>query len=120
MAGRPASSTVAALFGFLALATFAYLLDGISERLSLRGNELIHTRLFGGKKRVTLENIESLLFVHEGLNQQVGIESITANYKNGETERLALGPCWRRRELELFLSSVEHVVGKGKLLEEVR
>lgn len=120
MAGRLESSTIAALFGFLALAAFAYLLDGVSERLGLYGETLVHTRLFGGRTAIPLSNIQSMRLVHEGLNQQVGMESVTVRYRNGREERLALGPCWRRRDLESFLHSVEQELGKGALLEEIR
>jgi hypothetical protein len=119
-AERPATSVLSAVFALLALAAWAYLADGVSERLGLYGDTLVHTSLFGGQRSIPLSAIQSLLLVHEGLNQQIGIESIRARYTDGRVERLALGSCWRRRDLEAFLSSVEKALGKAKLLEEVR
>jgi hypothetical protein len=108
------------LFGILTLMAWAYVADGATERLSLVGDTMVRASLFHRTNNILLNDLESLLLVHEGLNQEVGIESITARYRDGRKERLPLGPCWRRTDLEAFCSSVEQEMGNRKLLEEVR
>jgi len=109
-----------ALITVLMVAAWVYLVDSVSESLSLVGRTIQRSSSFSPRTVIKLDDIKSLLLVHEGLNQEVGIESITATYRNGRFERLSLGPCWRRRDLESFLQSVEQAMGNGKLLEEVR
>ncbi|OGL73914.1 hypothetical protein A3E39_03995 [Candidatus Uhrbacteria bacterium RIFCSPHIGHO2_12_FULL_60_25] len=104
----------------LTLAAWVYLLDSVTERLQLVGDAIERSSILGRHMTIKLDDIEALLLIHEGLNQEVGIESLTARYRDGKEERLPLGPCWRRHELEAFLSSVEQAMGKAKLLEEVR
>jgi hypothetical protein len=104
-----ASQTI--LFVILSLASWMYLLDGASEKLYLAGGSLIRSSLFGRSQDIDLSDVSSFLLKHEGLNQKVGIESLTVAYGDGREERLPLGPCWRRRDLEHFLESVERVMG---------
>lgn len=108
------------LFGVLALAAWLYLLDSVTERLFVTGDQIERASLFGRRASIKLDDLDALLLVHEGLNQEIGIESLTARYRNGRSVRLPLGPCWRRRDLETFLTSVEQAMGSRKLVEEVR
>jgi hypothetical protein len=112
--------TQIALLSVFALGSWVYLLDGVTERLTLVGNTIVRTSLIGGRIVINLVDIMNLYLVHEGLNQEIGIESLSARYRDGHEEKLPLGPCWRRHELEAFLASVEHALGKTKLLKEVR
>jgi hypothetical protein len=109
-----------ALFVVLTIASWIYLIDSVSESLRLEGEQIVRTSVIGRSVIVDIGNIKSLLLKHEGLNQQVGIESLTVTYRNGKTERLPLGPCWRRRELEAFLASVESVMGYEDVVEHER
>jgi hypothetical protein len=119
LANRVAGMQIALLSVF-ALGSWVYLLDGVTEQLELTGNEIVRTSILSGRLVIKLDDIEALYLIHEGLNQEIGIESLTAKYVDGSTERLPLGPCWRRHELEAFLKSVEQALGKKKLLKEVR
>jgi hypothetical protein len=110
----------AILFGLLTIMSWAYFADSATERLCLVSDTIVRKSALHRTTRIKLDDIESLLLVHEGLNQEIGIESITARYRDGSNERLALGPCWRRTDLESFLESVEEAMGNRKLLEEVR
>jgi hypothetical protein len=119
LTNRFAASQIALLSVF-ALAAWVYLLDGVTEKLKLSGNAIVRTSLVSGRFMINLDDIESLYLIHEGLNQNVGIESLTAKYRDGHEDKLPLGPCWRRHELEEFLASVEKAMGRKKLLKEVR
>jgi hypothetical protein len=99
------------LFVVLTLASWIYLIDSVSEKLRLEGEDIVRTSVIGKHMTIDIRDIKSLLLRHEGLNQQVGIESLTVEYQDGNTERMPLGPCWRRRELEAFLASVEQAMG---------
>ncbi|MBD3284494.1 hypothetical protein GF395_03590 [Candidatus Uhrbacteria bacterium] len=110
-----ASQTI--LFIILTVASWAYLLDSTSERMELKGNQIVRSSLFGRKVTVSLDEIESLVLRHEGLNQNVGLESLTLIYQDEREEQVALGPCWRRRDLEAFLSSVEQQMGYEEVVE---
>ncbi|HWQ99885.1 MAG TPA: hypothetical protein VN397_03510 [Candidatus Methylomirabilis sp.] len=114
------ASSQTMLLAVLTVGAWIYLLDSSTERLSLIGDTIVRASVLGRRSVIKLDDIAALLLVHEGLNQEVGIESLTARYHDGREEKLPLGPCWRRRELEAFLSSVEKAMGKTKLLEEVR
>jgi len=108
------------LFVVLTLASWIYLVDSVSEKLQLEGENILRTSAVGRHVRMSIGDIKSLLLRHEGLNQQVGIESLTVEYQDGRTERMPLGPCWRRRELEAFLASVESAMGYEGVVESER
>lgn len=109
-----------ALLFLLTFAAWLYLLDSATERLLLVGEAIVRESALGRRLTIKLDDMDALLLVHEGLNQEIGIESLTARYRDGHEEKLPLGPCWRRHELEAFLSSVEKAMGRTKLVEEVR
>lgn len=110
----------AALFGVLAVASWIYLIDSVSETLELHEDAIRKTSRFSRHLTLPLSDIKTLLLRHEGLNQQIGIESLTVEYQDGNTERIALGPCWRRRDLERFLETIEERMqyGESVRLEE--
>jgi hypothetical protein len=108
------------LFGLLTVAIWMDLRESATERLAMIGRTIKRTSFIGRPVTIRLDDLKELLLVHEGLNMNTGTESITARYRDGREERLPLGPCWRRTDLEAFLSSVEKELGDRKLLEEVR
>ena len=108
--GRLAMSQ-AFLFLFLSLASWIYLIDSVSERICLNKNTIERTSLIGRSMTVPLKDVNELLLKHEGLNTSIGIESLTVSYTDGKEERIPLGPCWRHRDLETFLESVEKAMG---------
>jgi hypothetical protein len=112
--------TQIALFLILTFASWVYLLDSVTERLALVGDAIVRTSALGTRFEIKLDDLSALYLIHEGLNQEIGIESINARYRDGREEKLPLGPSWRRHELEAFLASVEKAMGKKKLLKEVR
>ena len=93
------------LFGVLMIAAWIYLLDAATERLSFSHGELERRSLLGRQARLNVNAMDTLLLFHEGLNQEVGIDSIVIR-RGGREERLPLGPCWRHRDVEAFLASV--------------
>ncbi len=99
-----------ALFGVLMVAAWIYLLDAATERLSFANNLLERASFLGRHIQVPVGGTDTLLLVHEGLNQEVGIDSIVIRRATGREERLPLGPCWRKRDLEAFLRSVEQAM----------
>jgi hypothetical protein len=110
----------ALLFLFLTLASWVYLIDSVTEKLCLVGDTIQRTAFIGRNEEVQLTDVKSFLLKHEGLNASVGIESLTVVYQDGREERIPLGPCWRRRDLEAFLESVEQSMGyEGILAEEL-
>ncbi|MDL1952944.1 hypothetical protein FBR07_02025 [Candidatus Uhrbacteria bacterium UHB] len=110
----------AILFVILMLGAWIYLIDGASEKLSLQDHSLVQSSRFGRESRMKLVDVSSLVLRHEGLNPSLGIESLTATFQDGHEERIPLGPCWRRRDLESFLSSVEEAMGYEDVVESVR
>ncbi len=111
-------------FGLLFLAILAalilYAVDAWSESLLLTDETLIFDSWLKRERRFALSVMESVLLVHEGLNVEIGIETLTIRRAQGDERRLALGPLWRRRDLEAFLHELEKRIGKKKLVDEVR
>ncbi len=102
-------------------ASWLYLLSSMTERLRLEDHSVIYSSSLGRTYRVALEDLEEMLLVHQGFNLERGIETIEFR-KSGEEsgERISLGPCWHRHDLESFLHSVEEALNNPELLEEVR
>lgn len=107
-------------FVLFLLGMAAYVLDAASESLTLQHESLIFDGWLTRRRVVLFEDMKSVLLVHEGLNPEWGIETLTFERRNGGRYRLALGPLWRRRDLEAFLGRLETCVRYGKFVEEVR
>ncbi len=107
------------LIGFL-LVMAAYVVDGASESLEYKDQALVFDGWLTRRRTVSLAGIVQVLLVHEGLNPEWGIETLTCMHRDGDCERLALGPLWRRRDLEAFLADVESGLHNEKIVEEVR
>lgn len=95
------------LFGLLAIASWIYLLDSVTERVELVGSLLVRRSLFQRRTEISVTDLRQLVLVHEGLNQAVGLESLIVRRMNGEEEIISLGPCWRTRDLQAFIRSVD-------------
>ena len=108
-----------ALISFL-LVMAAYVVDGASESLMYQDHALVFDGWLTRRRRVSLAGIVQVLLVHEGLNPEWGIETLTCLRQDGDCERLALGPLWRRRDLEAFLAELEVALHEQKIVEEVR
>ncbi len=98
----------------------AYVVDAASEMLEIVQGEVIFTGLLTRRRTVSLFGVEEVLLVHEGLNPEWGIETVTFRRTDGDVQRLALGPLWRRRELEAFLGHLEILCRDRRLVQEVR
>lgn len=109
-----------ALFCFLFLAIVLYLVDAWSESLVLKNGIVYFDSLLRAKQRINACAMADVLIVHEGLNQERGIISAVFREPDGTKHRLALGPLWRRRDLERFFVSIEEATGECKLVEHVR
>lgn len=111
----------AALFIVLAIASWVYFLDSATEHLALLGKKIVKTSLISPRQSIELNSIQSMVLKHEGPNQEIGIESIVVTYTNGRRGRIALGPCWRKHELEAFLASVQKFMGYEEgMVESIR
>lgn len=97
-----------------------YVVDGASESLTLQDDALTFDGWFTRRRRMVLTDVVQVLLVHEGLNTEWGIETLTCMRRDGNDERLALGPLWRRRDLEVFLRELEATLHDQKIVEEVR
>jgi hypothetical protein len=109
-----------AIFIFLFLAAVVYLVDAWSESLVLENGIVYFDSLLRPKKRINACAMTDVLVVYEGLNQERGIISAVFREPDGTRHRLALGPLWRRRDLERFFASIEAATGECKLVEHVR
>lgn len=98
----------------------AYAVDGASESLEQQGSTLVFDGWLTRRRKVSLTDVSQVLLVHEGLNPEWGIETLTFTRRDGDHERLALGPLWRRRDLEAFLAELELLLRDQRMVEEVR
>ncbi|MFA5130225.1 MAG: hypothetical protein WC477_04915 [Patescibacteria group bacterium] len=101
-----AGLTQAVLFGLLSIGAWAYLVDGITEKIVYEKDSLVRKSLLAGTTSASLANAERVVLKYEGLNLISGVESITVFYRDKKTSRIALGPCWRRRDIDAFLQAV--------------
>jgi hypothetical protein len=93
-------------FGALAFASWVYLLDGWTEGLMYDNGSIIRHSALAKRDELSLTNASKVTLKYEGLNLLSGIESIAVIRSDHTTSRMALGPCWRRRDLEAFLDAV--------------
>ncbi len=98
----------------------AYALDAVTEYLIIDDCHLIFDGWLTRRRLISLRGVQTVLLVHEGLNPEWGIETLTLNYRDGACHRVALGPLWRRRDLEAFLTRLETYLRDEKLVEQVR
>ncbi len=110
-------ATETILFVLLAFASWIYLIDAVTEKLVMSGDAIVLSSAIGAPRTMKLENIRLMTLRHEGLNASVGIESLTVVTADGKSDRLPLGPCWRRRELEAFLASVSEAMGVSDVVD---
>jgi hypothetical protein len=108
------------VFGLFCLVMFAYVLDGASESLTIQDGRVVFDGYLTRRREINLAQIKRVLLIHEGLNSEWGIETLTFTYASGEDMRLALGPLWRRRDLERFLAVVKEHIHDQKIVDEVR
>lgn len=116
--GRTSVQFTALIFLFLIVTI--YLIDAWSESLVLENGIVYFNSMLRAKQRINACAMADVLVVHEGLNQERGIISAVFREPDGTKHRLALGPLWRRRDLERFFASIEEATGECKLVEHVR
>lgn len=107
----------------LAIIIFAfsfYLFDACSEQLVLDGDWLRFSSRLRKKNEVNLCRIRDIFIVHEGLNDEQGVVRIRFTNEAGSEQYFALGPCWRRHEIEGLFRVVESTQKSCKLVEQVR
>jgi hypothetical protein len=104
----------------LTAASWMYFVDSITERLRLREKHIEFEAMLSRRKRIPLEEVETLLLVQQGYNLERGMQTLEFRKLDRRVERVALGPCWQRHTLEGFLQCVEQELGDPKMLEEVR
>lgn len=109
-----------AVFFFLSVGVGGYFMDAWSESLSLENGILFFDSLLRPKRRINVCAMRDVLLVHEGLNQERGIVTAVFRASDGATHRLALGPLWRKRDLDRFFSSIEQVTGECRLIDTLR
>ena len=81
--------------------------------------QLLHS-LLKARHELRLKNLEDVLVVHEGLNQERGIISARFRSRDGQVIEWPLGPLWHRHMLEAFFLELETEAGKRKLVQHVR
>lgn len=108
-----------ALIAFIG-AMLLYTIDGASESLTLREDTLIFDGWLTRRRKLSLHGVARILLVHEGLNPEWGIETLTFEHTDGSRERLPLGPLWRRTDLETLLVHLKAQSQNQKSAEEVR
>lgn len=111
------------LEGILAVFTgvmLLYAFDGASESLVLENKTIVFDGWLTRRRVLSLHGVANVLLVHEGLNLEWGIETLTFQHADGNQERLPLGPLWRRRDLEAFLVELEKQRHDHKMVEEIR
>lgn len=109
-----------AIFVLFLLGMLAYAVGAASEHLILESEGLVFDGWLARRRKILFHNMKKVLLVHEGLNPEWGIETLTFETPSGSLERIALGPLWRRRDLEAFLARLEICARDGKLVEEIR
>lgn len=97
-----------------------YLFDACSERLILDGDMLSFSSRLRKTVIVNLRDVCDVFIVHEGLNDEQGIVRIRFTDVGGQVRFIALGPCWRRHEVEALFRLVESSQKSCKLVEQVR
>lgn len=121
MLASPAiTSAQRAIVGILAVGSWLYAFDSLSERLMLVNQEVHFSALFTRRRMIPLVELEAMILVQQGFNLEQGMQSIEFRRVGYEPDRITLGPCWRRYRLEDFLHSVELALHDPHLLEEVR
>ncbi|MBP6944472.1 hypothetical protein KBD61_03910 [Patescibacteria group bacterium] len=118
VAGR--SVYLEAVFVLFLLGMLAYAVGAASEYLILESEGLVFDGWLVRRRKILFQNMKKVLFVHEGLNPEWGIETLSFEGVDGHVSKIALGPLWRRRDLEGFLLRLEICVRDGKLVEEIR
>lgn len=109
-----------AVLGAIVIAFGAYLFDACSEQLVLDGDWLRFSSRLRKGFEINLCDVRDIFIVHEGLNDERGIVRIRFTKEGGEGYFLALGPCWRRHEVEGLFRLVESSQKSCKLVEQVR
>lgn len=118
VAGR--SVYLEAIFVLFLLGMLAYVVGAASEYLILESEGLVFDGWLARRRKILFQNMKKVLLVHEGLNPEWGIETLTFEGPNGQRDKIALGPLWRRRDLETFLARLETCARDGRLVEEIR
>lgn len=106
--------------GIIIFTFSVYLFDACSEQLVLDGDWLRFSSRLRKKNELNLCDIRDIFIVHEGLNDEQGIVRIRFTDAAGSERYFALGPCWRRHEIEGLFRVVESTQKSCKLVEQVR
>lgn len=102
------------------LAGWVYLLDSVTESLSLVGQTLEFTAKLRRTRRIPLAELEGMTLIHQGLNLEQGVETIELHQFGKHVDRISLGPCWQRHVLEAFLHSVDRALQHAVVVESKR
>lgn len=118
------SPTVTGVQRFIAIvlsaALWMYLIRSVTEELILVGEELCYKAVLARSRVIRMDQLESMLLVHQGFNLERGIETIELRTFDRRIERISLGPCWQRSKLESFLRSVQDALHSPALSETAR
>jgi hypothetical protein len=98
------------ILGGIVCVLLGYLVESMSERLWVDAGH-VHTDSFLRRRRIIpLQEVASIVHVHEGLNMARGIESVAFTLRDQRVHIFSLGPLWRQRDLERFFSALEERV----------
>jgi hypothetical protein len=109
-----------AILVILAIASWVYFFDSVTERLRLVDHAVEFTAILSRRRHVPLAELDAMLLVYQGFNLEKGIESLEFRRHGAKPDVVALGPCWQRHKLEAFLHSVEEALQEPHLFEEIR
>lgn len=109
-----------AVLGFITVLFAVYYMDACSEQLVVDGDYLSFSSRFRKPLSIDLCDVRDIFIAHEGLNDEKGITRIRFSTEAGKQEVIALGPCWRRHEVEGLFRLVEKSQKSCKLVEQIR
>lgn len=98
----------------LTLVSWGFLLNCATEKLSLRGEQLIFSSMLSRTLILDLSKIESYKLVTLGLRLDGNMYLIEIEHEDNEVpEEIWLSPCWKKQDLKNFCDTL------GVALEEV-
>jgi hypothetical protein len=96
--------------GVLLLAAWVYFIRSITEELALVDRQITFRAILARTRTIRIDELASMELTHQGVNLERGIETIEFQTFDKRIERVSLGPCWDRDQLEAFVRSVEEAL----------
>lgn len=94
----------------LFLATWAYVINGATERIHITSHAIIFRSALGRTLAISIAELEEMVLRHQGFTLDRGFETIEFRLRGKPPRLLTLGPCWQRGHLESFTCSVQQTL----------